>query len=277
MFHNTTGSGKTRLVFETLCNHFGLYINCKGADLEGFGTDDYQFCLKQLKSELKCQDLDLIQVNEKIPMASANTATAEGHFAALILARMLIFRAFLAGLPKPYSMLHRRLWLLAQTHPSLVLGSDLFQSIRMTLHPHIGSQWLRFINEFSTVLPELSLCVLDEAQTAVATLPNAFLNSIEKDLRPLLRPLLTALQTIGKSKLIVTGTGFSKTTMEDAVKSHNLKQEKWNIFTDTGSFDNRTDHTKYIIQYLWPGLCLNDLPLGAHFFLDRCWRWLRGR
>jgi hypothetical protein len=179
-------------------------------------------------------------------------------------------------------MSHCRLWLLAQTHPSLVFGSDVFSDIYSGLHMHYHPSWIPKLRLQTDVklYRELGFCyVLDDAQIPGRELSNAFLDSRFHNTLPVLRPLCGTLSRIaGGAQLILAGTRFSRPTIEEAYGSAVLKPYQWIVSSDTGAFTDQVAHSSYIMSYLWPKVSSIDLlDEEARLFLSRCWRWLQGR
>jgi hypothetical protein len=87
--------------------------------------------------------------------------------------------------------------------------------------------------------------------------------------RPLLRQIVHDVGTaLPAGRVIISGTGLSKSMVDRAVSSQIFKLTDNVELHNTGSFDNRRIFNLYIQKYLGP--LDEDL-------LDRLWNYLRGR
>lgn len=194
--------------------------------------------VQEIKREIKVPDLlSLDDPNAREKFDSANYSIVEKHVTTLILSRLLVFQAFFEALPQITSMSHRRLWLLAQTHPSLFFGSDVFTIIYTALHPRYHPSWstkIRYDTSSQHYLQELEFkYVVDDTQIPMKELPSAFLSS-ESDGRTG-RPLLTAIirtftKVTGGSQIILSGTKFSRETVEREMYTGVLKPYQWQVY-----------------------------------------------
>jgi hypothetical protein len=283
MLYNTSGAGKTRAVFETLCKGFGLYITCRPINLEGFGSRDYEEAVARIQSQIFVSDLSSLNDPEyKKALDEENTAIVERHIVTLILSRLLVFQAFFKALPPNRTMFHYRLWLLAQTHPTLLFGLDVFAAIYSRLQAHYHSSWIPKLKAQtgSELHMELGFCyVIDEAQIPARELSKAFLDSSVQDARPMLRPLVGTLSKVASTaQLILAGTSFSGAALGQATGSAIQMDLRWVTYSDTGAFTDQAIQSLFIMRYIWPKVSGIDLlEEDARVFLSRCWRWLRGR
>ncbi|KAJ7763947.1 hypothetical protein DFH07DRAFT_738521 [Mycena maculata] len=116
---NTSGSGKTRLAFEGLCQNWGFYF-VGAIDMNGIGSGDLQRLLSlhiESKTVVHSQD---VEENIKITQRCLRR---------LLLCRLLVFSIFAEHIGTAVE--HKKLWLLLQALPRAVYRSDIF-SILMT-------------------------------------------------------------------------------------------------------------------------------------------------
>jgi hypothetical protein len=111
---------------------FGLYSTCRPINVEGFGSKDHEDAVAKIQSQIRVSDLSsLDDPEQKKALDEENTAIVERHTDTLILSHLLVLQTFFKALPPNRTMFHYRLWLLAQTHPTLLFGFDVFAAIAM--------------------------------------------------------------------------------------------------------------------------------------------------
>jgi hypothetical protein len=123
---NTSGSGKTRLLFEGLWTNWGFYITASNQP-EEIGSSDLFELLQSLEGTLEelknVGDVETLRHNqEKVSRAAL----------ILLFSRMVIFRIFLecaSSEPTGITEEHKGLWLLLQIAPQKLLGFDLFHQL----------------------------------------------------------------------------------------------------------------------------------------------------
>ncbi|KAJ7113002.1 hypothetical protein C8R44DRAFT_882038 [Mycena epipterygia] len=158
---NTSGSGKTRLLLEGLCKHWGIYFTAKrdtlhhgSHDMQNIidtvllSTPGFSECLSESLPENFQRDLEL------------NRQIARGHFSYLMLARLRVFRMFLETIEaisaekRDSEDEYRKRWLELQIQPSM-LGDhrDIFHYLTSTLILEFAGQMSEF---------ELAHCINNE-------------------------------------------------------------------------------------------------------------------
>ena len=285
---NTSGSGKTRLLFEGLCQYWGFYIVAERAD-DDIGARDLEYMIASMGQSRGWTDKILNHSDEEARIRNENIAL--NRISKVLLARWVVFDTFikvvkeLNGGEVPDGA--RREWLLFQILPTIqVKDMDPFLAFISLCLNYVHYTDLRaLLDQFtpSTVLgpafrQPAFLHVLDEAQVAGEKYVGAFVDQAGKAPRPVLRPIILGLTSQSKfsTKMVVSGTGFSLSLFEKLVTSQVLKGEsKWgNVVYMTGDFSDRNTQSAYISRYL-PGSFL-DSESGA--LLMTCMHeWLRGR
>jgi len=223
--------------------------------------------------------------------------TARRRLAQLLLARFLLLGLLVQeageGLQQKE---HRRLWVLLQVQPRIVgrhFEGDVFTDLTALLQGAETHELERRIRRKRAELyhmlqpvrnPATStndippfFCVLDEVQATVAS-PSGrlgeFMSDANKTARPTLREIWLEWSSISQEiRLVLSGTGIQFQDLEDTLSSTACKEQKYDIVRDIGAFDSREDQTEYIKRYLpaaWDEVQWEE-------FLDRAWRWLRGR
>ncbi|KAK7044935.1 hypothetical protein R3P38DRAFT_2881794 [Favolaschia claudopus] len=280
---NTSGSGKTRLLFEGLCHNWGFYFTILNLMVRDLGSRDMAAAIERLSGDPDfTRDIDFSAADAD-RKTELNHALAERRVCQVLLARLLIFRMFLeiasdAGLTET----HKKTWLLLQLEPYLPrLYGDIFR--RLTDHlcdydaqRHI-SKTLQDVQALLGADSHLFLA-MDEAQSvasdvsylAKTSFPRAF--NKEAGRRPLLLNILgTWSKHLSKDcfSCVVAGTDVPVHIFD---ASEDISDVRWT--SDTGSFDDRSLHEGYLRRFI-PASYLSTEEGKA--FLDRAWLWTRGR
>jgi hypothetical protein len=291
---NTSGAGKTALLVNGLCRHWGFYF-VAAQDTNKIGVQDLELAIDRM-SEYQgwTQDAFKNPMSNNIQRASFdNEATAFKWVYKVLLTRWTIFRAFIevakeqnAGKLPPDIGRH---WLLFQLLPDVLDGDDhpflTFMNSRLA---GVSTDDLRdMLSEFSPrgVLGsafdskcDIFFYVLDEAQIAGATYMGAFADVNGEIRRPVLRPIIGAWNRISRSnsiRFIVSGTGFSLSLFEMVLTSGVGKASSpWEAVYKTGDFTTRDLQKSYISRYLPPTFLSS--PSGT-VLVSRMFEWLRGR
>ncbi|KAJ6469556.1 hypothetical protein C8R47DRAFT_1150038 [Mycena vitilis] len=275
---NTSGSGKTRLLYEGLCLNWGLFFAFV-VDSGHLGAGDIQKALKDMfKTALGFH---------KTPAAPAadimkqNSKYFSDIFSALLLARLLIFQVFLevasaSGLTEE----HKKRWLMMQLSPELlnprpdgVFGYSAFDVLPQILARedtgYVRENIADALRKIRKLLGDASpfFIVLDEAQTAVTEFTEAFASTMP---RP---SLLTELMQVWGSHtteddtFIFAGTNIPKSLFEGVEDSGYV----W--CSGTGAFEPEAQE-RYVSSFLPPTFCTS--PSGI-LLISRISRWLAGR
>ncbi|KAJ7750989.1 hypothetical protein DFH07DRAFT_745947 [Mycena maculata] len=304
---NTSGSGKTRHLLEGLCRKWGFYF-CSTQNeklglpppYEKFGSADLMNCIahRLLATEGFTAILPEIDFYDQL---QRNRAIAKACLAHVLLARVLVFRAFLDSIiasGRKITTDDKRRWTFIQVHPALLApSSDVFDQLAQALNtsattPEVTAAicWellTRFLHEQTFLLDqhyewgpgqdkteEHLYCVLDD-------LPLAFRS--EKDLnipRSVLREILVSFRSLALVKgAILAGTGVDKLLVdEQAISMVNKNALLKYIWTSmTGSFDKNSSpglQEAYIRRYVPPTILAN--AVGKRL-IKRIADWLEGR
>ncbi|KAJ3812055.1 hypothetical protein F5876DRAFT_75245 [Lentinula aff. lateritia] len=280
---NTSGTGKTRLLFEGLCLHWGFYLTC-AIDTSLLGAGDFAHVVTNVSDDYNWKPL--------VPPISDPTHTSVVHdnihvvyrtCSEALLARLLIFNVYLKACSKAgFSHDQRRRWLESQIFPpNLISAFDPFWKIKnsistLQLSDSILDEAISHTLEdiqsiWDMPAGEYFYVVLDEAN--VASTKHRWAFSDEYGRYPILKEMLRALRRrLGHLpvRFVVSGTIIQPEHFQSAVG-------EWDDFrwcSDTGSFDNSTEHRRYVSQFLPPELVKS---ITGQALLDRSWQWLRGR
>ncbi|KAJ7163092.1 hypothetical protein C8R46DRAFT_1352881 [Mycena filopes] len=277
---NTSGSGKTRLLYEGLCVNWGFYFTYK-VDTGSLGSCDVKEVIDSIRSSpdfIQFPELDRPEATGQMAINSEITFHSLGS---LLLARLLVFQLFLemvAATPGGITAEHKQRWLLLQLSP-LVLAPphsvvDPFAELADILDEdrtlHLQDDITGAYQKIQTLLDNSfhPFIVLDEAQDAATDFENAFATR---------KPLLTEIVRVWSSQLkdkdcsfIYAGTNIPKGLFDDATAAGG----DYTWCSNTGSFDDPTTQERYVTKFLPPSL--STTPSGR-LLIARIWLWLRGR
>ena len=224
--------------------------------------------------------------------AEVNASIAIKWILKTLLARWYIFRLFIEVASesgrKPLTRTDKRAWVLFQALPHLPQLKPLrpFQDFMGSCLG--GMEVEDLLKELSAFSPsgvlgeafsgkDIFFLVLDEAQFAGETYPNAFLSTDGKTRRPVLRQILEAWNLAGNNdsiRFIFSGTGFSLSLFQEVARSSVAKEAKWQTVHHVGGFDTPEGQRVYIERY-FPGSFLEEA--SGKELVSRMYRWLRGR
>ncbi|KAJ3920077.1 hypothetical protein F5877DRAFT_77480 [Lentinula edodes] len=279
---NSSGTGKTRLLYEGLCKHWGLFFTA-AVDTFGLGSVDVQSVVNQrlpydryFTAVLNDEDA----TSDSGPVL-ANIALAYRRFSETLLARLLVFKLYIEIVAKgEIQEVHKRRWLLAQLQPYFTNGSDVFAVLQTTIRTSRVTDALlidcitQCIEDIMNLFRRHSpgshfFVVLDEANAASERLGFAFrsVHGPHPVLKEIIKTWQSHLHTMS-STMVVAGTWIPNVHFQE----DNWKEWRWT--SSTGAFDNFEDQRAYILKYMPRDLAFS--ASGQHL-LHRMWVWLRGR
>jgi hypothetical protein len=274
VLHNASGTGKTRLVMEGLCHHWGFYIlSSEGVAGEGSQDLHYQLDATLAAQSGWCRMLPPPSHPRYRFLVERNRALASHAFMRVIIARLLVLKEFLnvaiaeEGALRPS---HMKMWLYSQLSPTEMfeIMDPFYDCVHLVL-PTAAPDTLRFYSsvydEIRTILrnqgfPDTLRCVLDEAQVALDSMSECFEQSALTEIIRVWANLLPDMQ------LVVVGTAPAISSISRT--SGTLTE--WHIVNNTGGFDNQTVQAGYVRRYVPPALLPDNL-------VGLIWKWLRGR
>ncbi|KAJ6629887.1 hypothetical protein B0H10DRAFT_1212140 [Mycena sp. CBHHK59/15] len=279
---NASGTGKTRLIFEGLCQNWGFYFVAV-VDSMSTGSPDV---FRVLKTYIpKSRPLSFW---EYIPTPSFhdfprrladNKKKLHRYFRDVLLSRLLVFSVFLEHAHSVgICAQHKKLWLMVQALPHVVDRSgDVFNGMLM-LVVHTNESYVEdyisyLLGNFRGLLGEdfHMFFVLDEAQSAFRHFPTAFRDD-DGTLYPALREILDCWEgqfLPDETSFVTVGTDIPKVGFQN---SRHASRHRW--CSDTGTFDDLTLHQQYVSSFLPPSYVASEA--GKHF-LQMTWDWCRGR
>ncbi|KAF8152550.1 hypothetical protein B0H34DRAFT_663642 [Crassisporium funariophilum] len=310
---NTSGSGKTRLLLEGLCENWGFYFTSL-VDSSLLGSSDVQ-------NSIQTHVPDSHKFRHILPPAGsagyeaalkANREIASRIFRQIFLARLMIFNLFAETMSTCIKInggvhedphVYKSRWLLLQLQPSFVHPQvwDIFDELSCKLagasDSFINTTTKTLLSNVRTLcsrvqpggpatLTQIStsetaqtpiFCVLDEAQFAATQHNSSFRSDQNGCHRPILREIVKAWegQSFGQGVfMVVAGTGISKDVVDQAMASAIMKDSRYRWCSDTGAFDHKDVQERYLQKYLPGSLVLSDLGIRL---MERAWYWLHGR
>ncbi|TFK35170.1 hypothetical protein BDQ12DRAFT_325383 [Crucibulum laeve] len=308
---NTSGSGKTRLLFEGLCCNWGFYFTSL-VDSSLLGSSDVQNSINTHIPDSPRFRAHLSPAGSSGYEAAlkTNREIASRIFRHIFLARLEIFNLFaetmdqhqLAGSTED-SRFYKERWLLLQLQPSFVHPQvwDIFDELSCKLacasDSYVNSRTKMLLSRVRALCtassPSLSpisiplstsdtsqtplFCVLDEAQYAATQHTLSFRSDQHGAHRPILREIVRAWegQSFGQGVfMVVAGTGISKDVVDQAMASAIMKDSRYRWCSNTGAFDDVRIQRQYMQKYL-PRKVVDSVT-GSRL-LERAWYWLHGR
>ncbi|KAJ7159582.1 hypothetical protein C8R46DRAFT_371984 [Mycena filopes] len=274
---NTSGSGKTRLLFEGLCCEWGFYFT-SAQDTSQLGPLDLHRIIHQrLRSDrtfVQHPHVDSADLHERLKY---NREMANRRLSEALLARLIIFRMFIELVKElgedPEAQ--KITWLLLQLYSGLSVHRDIFEDMTTALEEEMDVYtWAHIADILGDIRGILGsdfhpFCVLDEAQVAATHLSRAF------EPEPTTHPILVEILRCWDShwpqpaSFVIAGTDVPLKVMERWKDSTDLR---WT--SDTGAFDDRSLQDAYLRRFLPPAL-FESSP--GQVLLERIWQWTRGR
>ncbi|KAG5352241.1 hypothetical protein C0989_003070 [Termitomyces sp. Mn162] len=280
---NASATGKTRLLYEGLYRHWGIYITAhvdhrEAGALEAamnstFGGEDGMAELLPDTSALGYMEL-----------LHDNLGFLIRRFSIVLLVHLLVFREFLKT-AHAESVINnenlRQFWFLAQLWRPLLGGWNddvhvrLLKSLEWNSLTMINNELIKVLKDVNILLPDTIrkeglFVVIDEANVAAQSLwrdtarEYPFIKSIIRVWRDQLASLECPVT------FVVAGTEISP----EAFPSSSPEWSSWKWTSDTGSFDDREMQKNYILPFLPPSL--PQTPSGVAL-LKRIWKWCRPR
>ncbi|KAJ3851123.1 hypothetical protein EV368DRAFT_83861 [Lentinula lateritia] len=261
---NTSGTGKTKLLFEGLCMHWGFYMTC-AIDSFNLGAADFPLAVSKLdRNSTWTAYLPSTSSANHVSLLRTNIRLVYRAVSEVLLARLLIFRMYLENTiasSDAFGVLKYKI-----TRASLS-DDDLDKAISHSWD-EIQSFWDS--PEMSTVGDFLYIA-LDEANVASRKYDEAFEDHHGR--YPILKELIRGLRRqLGHLpiRFVVAGTIIPENHFQSLAG-------EWDDFrwcSDTGSFNDPEDHRRYVSQFMPVSFASS---VTGQALIDRMWYWLRGR
>ncbi|KAF5378626.1 hypothetical protein D9757_009565 [Collybiopsis confluens] len=282
---NTSGSGKTKLLFEGLCQRWGFYFTF-ARDGSRLGPHDLAHIAGTIHMNLRLtwtQYLPPPSDPQYASLLQANLQMVHNAFGGALLARLFVFKLFLEACSKEgFCQDHRQRWLEAQLLPQdLSDQGDPFNMLQLDVRnaqvdgsviDEAIAQMLEEIQEiWDMPSGEFLYIALDEANVPSREYLRAFAD--EHGEYPLLKAVIRSWQRrLGHLpvRFVVAGTVIP----QEYFPSASGEWDDWRWSSDTDSFDNPESQRRYVSQFLPPEFKASE---DAQVLMRRMWSWLRGR
>ncbi|EJD41577.1 hypothetical protein AURDEDRAFT_186521 [Auricularia subglabra TFB-10046 SS5] len=274
---NASGTGKTRLVLETLYQHWGLYFTAyRNSISDPYGSGDVALMLRQFIEQVLHERIPLPKKRNAQPPPELlkNKAIVANAVDDILFARLAVLDLFLkvvsdVGLSDTDA---RRKWFWLQVRPTDIVGLDvfdyavgLFSALPRDEATHLLDRLLRDHSE------RFAFVAIDEAQALCHwQYQSAFARTDLRTSRPLMGELLVCLGSrLQRSRLIACGVEIDPDMFYDAVEESTSSIRTCRKFSSLGRFDDLEDVRHYMTHFLGDKLPARNVEL-AH-------RWFRGR
>ncbi|KAJ7090881.1 hypothetical protein B0H15DRAFT_248268 [Mycena belliarum] len=273
---NTSGSGKTRLTFEGLCQEWGFYL-VGAVDSNDIGSQDLRTLLELHVPDKPFRNMVSTDPDE----IKNNVRLTRDCLRKLLLCRLLAFSVFAEHIhavgPKPD---HKRLWLLVQALPYAVgrgkLGdifSLLLSMVTYNDEGHIRDYIAHLMAKLRGLFDDSFhiFVVIDEAQAVSRSLEYAYRDE-DGGYYPVLREIIDGLDGEfhpHEISFVAAGTQIPRAGFQT---SRNVARHRW--CSGTGAFDDEDLHREYVSRYLPRSFIITE---AGKAFLKLVWTWCRGR
>ncbi|KZW00177.1 hypothetical protein EXIGLDRAFT_831019 [Exidia glandulosa HHB12029] len=277
---NASGTGKTRLLFESLSQKWGIYLTCYyDYRSDPYGSGDLHKALSGLNWDSATRRL-LCDIPLRGPGSrhasvalDLNRRRAATVLRRVLLARLLVFDHFIAavnqlGIPDDVA---RRKWFILQVRPNVTGGRDIFLELYDRINYLTDLDVLERISTLSVAnRTKLAFLAVDEAQVALKMNPRAFVFSQGRRHAGALREIVFGLaDEFPAARIIVSGTQLDVDLMRDAISASRATSKSVRHFYDLGAFRTERRVHNYIAHFLGPSTA-DEVALLSH-------KWLQGR
>ncbi|KAG6815936.1 hypothetical protein H0H87_010068 [Tephrocybe sp. NHM501043] len=283
---NASATGKTRLLYEGLCQHWGLYLTAHADAGEA----------RALQATLGPRLYYERDVVKYLPRKSAlgfsavlakNREIAHRRFSAVLLVHLLIFREFLMAVHSQDETViedQKRRWLLVQLHSQLLVDSSddthevLFRAVEREPPRFIEEQITKVLDAIHPLLPQSIksdgfFIAIDEANYAVRAL--WYSDDEDTEVYPPLEDIIRIwTQRLSSKDIPVTFVVAGTEIPQRYFPASSPEWSSWRWTSDTGSFDDSEIQKRYILPFLPAGY--SETPHGLAL-LNRARDWCRPR
>ncbi|KAJ7186529.1 hypothetical protein C8R46DRAFT_980797 [Mycena filopes] len=288
---NTSGSGKTRLSLEGLCQFWGLYLTSL-VDSQGHGSSDLYDSIEAIEKDRRftatLPPTPPETVDSEMDPHEINCDIAYSRFMEVLYARFVIFELFCRVAKKSNSGTlldeHKKHWLLLQLKPTSLTGSDIFadlsRRIRGAGENDLYTPIENLVKSTRQMITKVKsekcpfFCVIDEAQYAAGKCTSAFRSRVGRRLRPILRELVAAWVRMVGLWLVLAGTGMTMDVVTETMASAVVKGHNTAEYYDIGDFLNEKAQVEYMKSLMPDDFKTTD---EAERVFHLAHYWLRGR
>ncbi|KZW01018.1 hypothetical protein EXIGLDRAFT_830425 [Exidia glandulosa HHB12029] len=278
---NASGTGKTRLLFESLSQKWGIYLTCyHDHRSDPYGSGDLHQALSGLNWDSATRRL-LCDIPLRGPGSrhasvalDLNRRRAANVLRRVLLARLLVFDHFIAavdqlGIPDDVA---RRKWFILQVRPDVTSGRDIFLDLWDLISNLSDLEVLDRISALRvTNRTKLAFVAVDEAQVALKMNPRAFVvySHVRRHAAALREIVFGLADEFPAARIIVSGTQLDMDVMRDAIAASRAIVKGVRHFYNLGAFRTERRVHDYISHFLGPSTA-DEVALLIY-------QWLRGR
>ncbi|KAG6877900.1 hypothetical protein C0992_009093 [Termitomyces sp. T32_za158] len=277
---NASATGKTRLLYEGLCQRWGFYVTCHADEGEARALDttlDRRIYYDDLVRHLPHKSSLAFK-----PILAKNRKIAFRRFSAVLLAHLLIFRDFLkiCSTDGEVGEIQKRRWLLAQLACHILDHSDPFREILVAIdmesQEFIDDQMTKVMKDVQRLMPESAksdgfFVVIDEANVGIREI---WFSQPEDPER---YPALEEIIHVWRDRLVSLDITFVVAGTHIPFSYFPATSPQWSSWrwtSDTGSFDNPETQKRYVLSFLPPSIAQSP---KADALFSRIRDWCRPR
>ncbi|KAF9261056.1 hypothetical protein L218DRAFT_906307 [Marasmius fiardii PR-910] len=282
---NTSGSGKTRLLFEGLHDEWGIYFTSYLDSGELGSTDIQDTIIRRLSNKHDFVEFPSDSGDKQVMVT--NTALARTYARRVLLAKLIIFQIFLEhGIASGRAVDElRRIWLFFQMCPDVQEDGnfvsdleDVFCKLSEVYYDrNVGDDTLSDaieakLEEIFAILGESTriFVAIDEANAAVQNLSRCFAD--DHDSRyPILKVLIKTWMEDLKGRPFVFVVAGTEIPRKHFVCDPLFDDFVWS--SNTGGFDDFETQQNYVRQFI-PNEVWDSV---GEIMMQRLWMWSRGR
>lgn len=276
---NSSCTGKTKLLFEGLCQHWGLYLP-SDIDTNYLGAYDLPNLYDNFKGEFLSSCTGPEESNYAL---ERNRQSARRAFQELLLARLLVLKFYATIMCEngPPTEQHKLRWLLVQLRPSDVSQRrDIFRHLSRYFD-HVTDT---YINEtiHATLTEIYALCGIGSEGTGLFVAFDECSNAVrqgtyyfrdEGGAYPIFKEFIRTCRSYTADfnvTVVAAGRSIPKEFFEYEVGEWD--SVRW--ISDTSALDDEQSHNQFVSQFFPPSYLNSD---SGKCLVRRMWRWLRGR
>lgn len=285
---NTSGSGKTRLLYEGLCQNWGFYFTSALDVKASLASGDVYL---SIEDDLGRRDTAFTAILPPVnslafkPLLEANINFANRLYSEILLARLIVFKLFIEiihDLGEGLTEDHKRRWLTMQLYPHYVWDLTMGDVFSCLAH-YLRSAPLSYIEEtLSRTLEETRVLYDNLADTPL----HLFIALDKANVSSMMHisafwddqghyPVLKAILQTWRERM--AGMPVSFVTAGSEIPRKFFTQEEWKSFvwsSNTGAFDDPELQRKYATRFFPKSL--TESSVGQELIREM-WEWLRGR
>lgn len=227
---NVSGSGKTRLLFEALCQEWGFYFVCgRSASSSPYGSSDLEYAIRNIRQGPFEQLLPEPTPRSRTGLTqdATNRRIVRLNTARIVLARLQVFRVFYNAIGSAEHVIDaRKKWLLLQLRPDIAIGVDIFREFlrpSSILQDSVTEENIALLsNAYGSIL---KLSAVDEVQVSLHVYPESFWSSDRATYCPLLSPLVSSILSYCKDqRLMLSGTQLAMEFANEGLRAVNNRR-----------------------------------------------------